>query len=217
VFTRAGASWSEQAKLTASDGASGDGFGFTVAVSGDRAVVGAPSSGGSARGAAYVFERSGAAWTQVARLTPADAANAHFFGWSVDVTADRIVVGAPGDAHAGQGAGAAYVFEGSGATWTQRCKLTALDADADHSFGWSVAVEGATVIVGARGDDAKGLAAGAAFDFELGATDCIESQHRLIGSDTVARDTLGIAVAVSSGTIVVGATGDGSAYVFEDR
>jgi hypothetical protein len=71
--------------------------------------------------------------------------------------------------------------------------------------------------VGARGDDARGQAAGAAFDFDLGTTDCIESQHRLIGSDTVARDTLGISVAVSSGTIVAGATGDGSAYVFENR
>jgi FG-GAP repeat len=96
----------QQAKLTASDGASGDNFGVSVAISGSTAVVGA-SFKNSQTGAAYVFVRSGTAWHQQAKLTASDGASRDFFGGSVTLLASTAVVGAPGN---NSGTGAAYVY-----------------------------------------------------------------------------------------------------------
>ena len=112
VFVRGGGSWSQQAKLTAADAAAGDQFGFSVSVSGDTAVVGAAGDddAGSTSGSAYVFVRSGGAWSQQAKLTAADAAAGDLFGWFVSLSGDTAVIGAFGDDDAGSNSGSAYVF-----------------------------------------------------------------------------------------------------------
>src|SRR5690606_22384587 len=76
IFVRRspGGEWVQQARLTASDGEPLDSFGVDVALSGDVAVVGAYMPGGAKTGAAYVFERSGEVWTEVAKLTASDGA-----------------------------------------------------------------------------------------------------------------------------------------------
>ncbi len=96
VFTRSGGVWSQQAKLTASDPAAFDEFGYSVAVSGDTAVIGAygDDDGGSDSGSAYVFTRTGGVWSQQAKLTASDAAASDWFGWSVAVSGDTAVIGA---------------------------------------------------------------------------------------------------------------------------
>ena len=118
VFTRSGTTWSQQAKLTAADGAAGDWFGYSVAVSGDTAVVGAAGDdvGANAdQGSAYVFARSGTTWTQQAQLTAADGAAGDCFGRSVAVSGDTAVVGASDDdVGANTDQGSAYVFGGPG-------------------------------------------------------------------------------------------------------
>ena len=96
VFTRTGTTWTEQAKLTASDGAADDRFGSSVAIAGDTIVVGAywDDDNGSDSGSAYVFTRTGTTWTEQAKLTASDGAADDQFGRSVAIAGDTIVVGA---------------------------------------------------------------------------------------------------------------------------
>ena len=113
VFVRSGTTWSEQAKLTASDGAAADFFGRSVAVSGDTAVIGAErdNDAGTNSGSAYVFVRSGTTWSEQAKLTASGAAAGDLFGFSVAVSGDTAVVGAPLGDGAVINSGAAYAFE----------------------------------------------------------------------------------------------------------
>ena len=130
MFSRSGAAWTQQQELTASDAAANDKFGYSVGLSsdGNTALVGAYDKN-SHQGAAYVFTRSGAAWTQQQELTASDAANGDFFGWSVGLSSDgnTALVGAY-NKNCQQGA--AYVFTRAGEAWTQQQELTASDAGA---------------------------------------------------------------------------------------
>ena len=210
VFVRSGAAWSQQAKLTASDGFSFDRFGASVAISGPTAVVGAFGQF-SNTGAAYVFVRSGTAWSQQAKLTAADAQEFDNFGASVAICGLTVVVGAD---MKHDFVGAAYVFVRSGTAWHQQRKLTAADGKRG-SFGDSVAISGSTVVVGA---EAKNFFTGAAYVFVRSGT-AWHQQARLTAADPAKDSVFGISVAVSGPTVVVGAnhlagSGTGAAYVF---
>jgi FG-GAP repeat len=226
VFVRSGTTWTEQQKLTASDGAFGDFFGYSVALSGDTAVVGTrldDTPAGTDAGSAYVFVRSGTTWTEQQKLTASDAAAEDIFGSSVAVDGDTAVVGADGnDTPAGTNAGSAYVFVRSGTTWTQQRRLRASDGAAGDFFGISVALDGDTSVVGADGDDTSaGAQAGSAYVFVRSGTTWTQ-QRRLRASRGADFDFFGNSVALSADTAVVGAAqGDtaggrdtGSAYVF---
>ncbi|MBI3850246.1 MAG: FG-GAP repeat protein [Verrucomicrobia bacterium] len=181
VFVRSGTTWTQQAYLKASNTGLRDGFGSSVAVSGDTVVVGAPAEGSNATGvngdqsnnsvwyagAAYVFVRNGTTWSQQAYLKASTTvANNVFyrFGSSVSVSGDTVVVGALGEASNATGvdgvgsnnsannSGAAYVFVRNGTTWTQQAYLKASNAEAGDRFGISVAVSGDTVVIGADGE-----------------------------------------------------------------
>lgn len=170
VFARSGTVWAQQAKLAAADAAAGDLFGTSVAVSGSIAVVGAyfgDAPGVANAGAAYVFARSGTAWTQQAKLNSADEAADDHFGISVAVSGGVIVVGARGDDNArGVDAGSAYVFLRSGVSWPQRAKLTAPDGATIDGFGAAVAVDRTTALVGAPDDNINGIFVGSAYAFQ---------------------------------------------------
>jgi hypothetical protein len=222
VFTRSGSTWTQQAKLNADDAAAEDLFGESVSLSGDTVVVGARGNddGGSASGSAYVFTRSGGTWTQQAKLNADDAAAEDYFGWSVAVSGDAVVVGAPGDDDDGSFSGSAYVFTRSDSTWSQQAKLNADDAAADDNFGWSVAVSGDMVVVGAYQDDDGGNESGSAYVFTRSGSTWIQ-QAKLKADDAATGDRFGISVSVSANTVVVGAdrdddagTDSGSAYVY---
>ncbi len=219
VFVRAESSWSEQAKLTASDPSRRVFFGRSVAVSGDTAVIGAPNLRKSS-GAAYVFVRTGSTWSEQAKLVASDAASRDHFGISVAVSGDTVVVGAYGDDDGGTDSGSAYVFVRSGTIWSEQDKLVASDAAPDDRFGSSVAASGDTAVVGAYRDDDAGTNSGSAYVFVRSGTMWSE-QAKLLGSDAALGDSFGFSVAVSGDTAVVGALGDddagsssGSAYVF---
>jgi len=213
------ASVNEVAKLTASDAAEDDYFGDAVSVDGNTIVVGAygDDDGGSRSGSAYVFTRSGTTWTEQQKLTASDAAEDDLFGDAVSVDGDTIVVGAYGDDDGGSDSGSAYVFTRSGTIWTEQQKLTALDAAEGDWFGWSVSVDGDTIVVGAVGNDEF---SGSAYVFTRSGTIWTE-QQKLTASDAAVHDTFGSAILVDGDTIVIGAYGDedggfysGSAYVF---
>jgi ribonuclease BN (tRNA processing enzyme) len=134
----------EETKVTASDGASADQFGKSVAVSGDTAVVGAffDDDNGTDSGSAYVFRYDGSDWAEEAKVTASDGVADDDFGFSVAISGDTAVVGAPQDDDNGSSSGSAYVFRYDGSDWAEETKLTASDGVADDRFGNSIAVSG---------------------------------------------------------------------------
>jgi hypothetical protein len=222
VFVGSGTSWSQQAKLTASDGASFDELGSSVSISGDTALVGAHYDGtaGYNAGSAYVFVRSGTSWSQQAELIASDTTTEHEFGWSVSACGDTALVGAYRDDEHGIQAGAAYVFVRSGTVWSEQAKLTAADAATADNFGYAVALSGDTALVGARYDDDAGNISGSAYVFVRSGTSWAQ-QAKLVASDADAGDEFGFSVALCADTALIGAIADdheeaneGSAYVF---
>jgi len=216
----------QQAQLTAGDGGGGDNFGWSVAVSGDTAVVGAyfdDVGANDRQGSAYVFTRSGTTWSQQQKLAAADGAANDEFGWSVAIAGNTVVVGAlESDVGANFSQGAAYVFVRSGTAWSQQQKLTAADGAASDLFGWSVALSGDTAVVSAEYDTVGANAyQGSAYVFVRSGTTWSQ-QQKLTAADGAANDYFGCSVALSGGTAVVGAHNDdvgantdqGSAYVF---
>ncbi len=247
VFERSGGVWNQQAYLKASNPDVLDQFGHSVAISGNLIVVGATLESSSASGvngdqnnnnlyssgAAYVFERSAGIWSQQAYLKASNPGHSDVFGHSVAISGDRIVVAALKEDSNGAGAngnptnnvytdaGAAYVFERSGGTWSQQAYLKASNADIDDHFGASVAISGELVVIGAPVEDSNAtgingnqldnsiLSAGAAYAFERsGGT--WSQQVYLKASNTGQFDGFGGSVAVSGDRIVVGAGGEDS-------
>ncbi|MCC6551862.1 MAG: hypothetical protein IT372_02420 [Polyangiaceae bacterium] len=222
VFVRTNGAWTQQAKLLASDGAYADQLGISVAVSGDTALVGADGDDemGDHSGSAYVFVRSGAAWTQQTKLLAAEGQAVDWFGMHLALGGDTAVIGAPGDDDLGNHAGSAYVFARSGAVWTQQAKLLAGDGSAEDQLGISVAVSGDTALVGAYADDDLGSNAGSAYVFVRSGAAWTQ-QAKLLAGDGAAGDSFGGSVAISGDSALVGSGWDdhlgfnsGSAYVF---
>ena len=181
------------AKLTASDAATGDAFGSSVAIDGDTIVVGA-SRKDDQTGAVYVFRTTdgGATYDELAKLTASDAAEGDRFGWSVAIDGGTIVVGTPYDDDAGLTSGSAYVFltTDGGATYGQVAKLTASDGAASDYFGYSVAISGGTVVVGAYWDDDGGYSSGSVYVFSgAGSEGLVASSDsaQTLGSDAATR------------------------------
>ena len=198
VFTRSGTTWSQEAYLKASNTEGSDGFGEALAIAGDTIVVGATGekstatgvdgnqadNGLSGAGAAYVFSRTGTTWGQEAYLK----ASSHsfpggFFGGSVAIAGERVVVGADQQPVPGANikTGAAYTFVRTGTTWASEDELVAPNPDAGDGFGFAVAISGSTVIVSAPAEDGSatgvdgpfddnGDSTGAAYTFEVPVT-----------------------------------------------
>ena len=151
------------AKLTASDGAAYDRFGCYVAISGDTAVIGAyedDMGSNTDQGSVYLFVKPESGWadmTQTAKLTASDGAAGDYFGISVGISSDRVVVGARyNDIGSNADQGSAYIFIKPAEGWTnmtQSAKLTASDGAAQDRFGNSAVIDGDTVVVGAYLND----------------------------------------------------------------
>ena len=209
------------AKLTASDAAAGDQFGFSVALSGTTALVGAlwDNDAGTVSGSAYLFDFSDPCNIIETKLTASDAAAFDFFGWSVAISGATAIVGAPLDDDAGGYSGSAYLFDFSDPCNIIEIKLTVSDAAAGDEFGSSVAISGATALVGARWDDDAGTNSGSAYLFDVATGSQIT---KLTASDAAAGDEFGISGAISGITALVGAFGNadagsesGSAYLYD--
>lgn len=193
----------EEAKLIASLDA-GAQSGASVAISGTTAVVGAPHANGDT-GAAYVYTRSGVTWTYQATLTASDGAAADGFGTSVsistDVSSGNIAVGAPGH---NSGAGAVYVFTGSGASWTQNPSLS--NAGNSGNLGTSVSIEGFVVAAGAPHASVSGRAnVGVVVVFSFNGTSWTRTTVRPNGGQARTGGQFGTSVALSGNTLAGGA------------
>ena len=221
VFVRSGTSWSQQAKLLASDAAVGDVFGGSVALDGDTIVAGAvldDTAAGHDAGSAYVFVRSGTVWSQQAQLLAADGTAGSYFGGGVAVSGNTIAVGAYQDDTGGANTGSVYVFVRNGTSWTQQAELLALDRSFQDQMGYAVTLQGDTIVAGALADNNS---TGSAYVFVRNGT-VWSQQARLAASDGVAQDQFGVSVFVSGDMAIIGAPYDdtpgginaGSAYVF---
>jgi hypothetical protein len=233
-----------------------DAFGKSVAISSDTIVVGASgessnqttiSNGSSASadnsasssGAAYVFVRNGSTWAQQAYLKAANPNSDHVFGFSVAISGETIVVGAPGESSSqttiingsvaspdtsADRTGAAYVFLRSGSTWTQQAYLKAPNSQSEDLFGIAVAISTNSIVVGAIGEssnqttvsngstasaDNTATNAGAAYVFVRSAS-AWQPQAYLKAPNAEAGDEFGQHLAVSGNTVVVGAPRESS-------
>lgn len=223
VYVRSGQTWSAQATLGGLDTVTGDSFGAKVAVSADTAVVSAPQANtgfGYGSGAAYVFTRTGSAWSQQQKLLPADLAADDRFGATVALDGDSVLIGASlDDTGIGVNAGSAYVFTRTGSAWSLQQKLLPATANMGDLFGAAVALSGNVAVVGAPGvDSGFWYDSGSAFVFERSGTAWSQTAILAPPSPTNVA-SYGNAVAVSGGTAVLGATGGYSAsstpaYVF---
>lgn len=218
VFTRdPGLGWIRDGFLTALDGNESHRFGHDVAVDGDLVVIGAPfhAANGPSAGSAYIFERSGGAYLQVAQLFPDDAAAFQQFGHAVAVQNDVVVVTAPGAGPSSQPSlGAAYVFVRDAAApqgWRQADRLSAADGESGDALGFDVAIDGDRIVLGARDDDdAAGFRSGSIYLFTRiapGADDWSES-GKIYAADPDDADSFGYAVGISGETVVAGAPFD---------
>jgi hypothetical protein len=191
-------------KLTAIDAAAIDQFGYSVDISGDTAVVGAPIAD-----SAYVFQydESTAAWSEdpVAVLTAPVPAEPGQFGWSVAIDGDTVVVGA---FDLMDPSGSAYVFTRSGGTWDEGHELIA-----GHLVGASVAISGDTVVVGALVPTSSAYVFRYVYDDSMGTWDWVQEEELKAPGASFA-PFFGWSVAIDGDTAVVGAPFAGSAYVF---
>ncbi|HRI69407.1 MAG TPA: FG-GAP repeat protein [Polyangium sp.] len=206
VFVNSGMGWNEQAKLAATDSAASDRFGFSSAISGNTAVVGAYLHDGVAvdAGAVYVFVRTGTTWMQQAKITAPDAAAGDNFGVAVAIEGDTMLVGAYADDDKGTNAGSVYVFLRSGTTWAQEAKLTAMDGVANDNFGRAVAISGNTAVVGSPNDDDIATNSGSAYVFLRNGTMWTQ-EAKLVAADPEASAGLGFSVAINANTALIGA------------
>jgi hypothetical protein len=219
--------WGQVAKLMASDAAANDNLGYAVAIDGDTIVVGARNE--DVEGAAYVFVKPPTGWTdgfETAKFKAADPIRNEKFGAAAAISGDTIVIGdynTPGN----QAIGAAYVFEKPPGGWvnaTETAKLTASDGAANDSFGWSVAMDGDRVLVGAPQDDDLGDDSGSAYIFEMppGGWVNMTETVKLTAVGGVASENFGESVSIVADMALIGlpqywsgGIGAGCAFVFD--
>jgi len=219
VYVRSNGVWSEQQKLTASDGAANDYFGMSVSIEGDTAVIGAYGDD-DYTGSAYVYVRSNGVWSEQQKLTASDGAEHDEFGISVSIGGDTVVIGGVGDDDNGLISGSAYVYVRSNGVWSEQQKLTASYTVSGDLFGISVSIDGDTAVIGAWGNDDNGSNSGSAYVY-VRSNGVWTEQQKLTASDGATGDRFGYSVSIDGDTAVIGARYDddndsnsGSAYVY---
>ncbi|MGV6860697.1 MAG: T9SS type A sorting domain-containing protein [Putridiphycobacter sp.] len=223
--------YTEIDKIIASDRAELARFGQAVALSNNYAVVGAYGAGPYNNGQIYIYEKQGSHWVQTQIIENSDNENYDRFGYSVALDGDYLIVGAPGEDEDETGmnsiskAGSVYIFKNNAGTWTETQKIVASDRSADDEFGWSLDIDGNTLIVGAHQDfeDVNGLNpihhAGSCYLFDLNtSTEIWTETQKIVASDRAPdlyypngytgedlSDQFGHTVGISGDYVVVGA------------
>ena len=220
VFVQTAGVWSLEAKLMASDGVAGDRFGASVDVEGDRILVGAPGHDlvgvGFDAGAAYIFDRSAAVWTEVFKCVASDPGARNLFGTCVAIEgtghghsehADaRVIVGAPQDSDVVPNGGSAYVFRLVTPVWSEEIKLTDLNAADNDRFGSAVDILEGVAVVGSPLDDEFVLDGGSIFMFDETSHAWPQVAHFFgVGPASNPNRLMGSAVAIMHGTVMIGA------------
>lgn len=227
VFENQAGTWTETQTLQASVPESNAGFGYSVKLEGNTAIIGEYKRDGSAGaqcGAAYIFEKQAGTWTETQKLEASDQASQDLFGTTVDINNDKVVISAPDHTDSGVSkTGAVYVFEKQNGTWTETQKIVELHNPEDR-LGRGVAIHGDFIVAGAPYGDINGLNGGNAFVFEKQNGTWTKTQT-LVASTLNALDRFGWTVDIEGNNIVVGAYLDdpsgysagGTVTVFENQ
>jgi hypothetical protein len=219
IFKRDDSTWTQHAKLTASDGEIDNRFGHSVSIDCDYVVIGAylDDDNGWESGSVYIFKRYGNVWIQEQKLTASDGESEDIFGTSVSIDEDYVVIGAPG---ANNHLGTAYIFKCNDSIWVEEAILTV--SDSDIGFCFSVSIDGKYVVIGDfYGNSEFTNRCGSAYIFKR--DDSTWTQHaKLTASDGEEYDWFGISVCIDGKQVIVGANSDGdngicsgSAYIFK--
>jgi hypothetical protein len=212
VFAESDGVWTQTQELVASTPGVTDYFGWAVRHVGDVAVVGANSHNRGehgTEGAAYVFTNSGGTWSETQTLEPSDGSpgDGRQFGNAIAFDGTTLAVGAPGADYDSTGfyiPGETYLFANDGGTWTETQILAASDSADGDQFGFALAIEGTTLIVGAPAADIDGATnRGAVYAFD-GASDTWSETAKIIAEDGVAYDQFGQSVAFDAGNVLIG-------------
>jgi hypothetical protein len=210
IFSHRGSTWSQTAQLFPQAGTP-LGVGYSVALSGKRALVGAIRGSFGLNGSAYVFTSNGRTWSQTAELSANDGEPEDFFAASVALSGDSALIGAPFD---NSGAGSAYLYAYDGTSWKLQSHLFASDGFPNDDFGASVSISGTRALVGAY---AKSSFTGSAYVYAYDGTTWTE-QEKLIGSDSTTQDLFGYSVSLDGSHALSGAFGAddglGATYIF---
>jgi len=211
VFFRTGSTWTQQAEISPST-VNNSHCGGSVAISGDTIVIGCetPYNGGSQ--SAYVYVRTGIAWSYQAKLTAFLSGGA--FGSSVSISGDTVLIGDYLDGALGLYSGSAYVYTRTGNSWSQQAKLLAADGAQGDEFGFSVSINGNTVAIGAPSPrlDVNTHLHGSGYVFVRSGTTWAQ-QAKLNPSQQLNGDGFGRSISISGNTVIVGA--NGGVYLFD--
>ena len=215
-----------QQKIIPSDITKGDNFGWSVATHGDTMVVGAHNDG---PGSVYVYTKDDAVnttWTQTQKIVAPNSTADNRFGESIAIHGDVMIVGVPRDDHNNhKNAGAVYIYTKDNTdTWTQTQKIVVSDSANEDNFGWSVAINADTAVIGVPNDDDTRKNSGSAYIYTKNSNDdsWIQTQKIVASKEHVSRgDNFGWSVAINSDAIIVGAYHDndngknsGAAYIY---
>ncbi len=196
--------WTEAAKIVASDAEAYDNFGYSVAISGDLAIVGAIGESEGA-GAVYIYRYiDPETWDEVTKITATDGGDMDdSFGISLAISGDYIIVGAAYDDSINSNAGAAYIFHQTDPdNWDIGTKITAADGGAEDIFGLSVDISGDYAIVGAPLNNAG---AGAAYSYHRTGINTWDAEPKILAYDAAINDNFGWSAAISNAYAIVGA------------
>ncbi len=217
IFEKTGNEWVEKGKLVAGDGQKGDHFGRSVAIYGDYALIGAihVKDNGVDSGAVYIFRKIDGKWIQKQKLVPQDSSLDDYFGFSIGIYDDHIIVGSSSKTENGITSGAAYIFQKNGDNWIQKEKLMPADGHDNDFFGCSVAISDGYAIVGADGDDDTENNSGAAYIYKKDSETWI-IEKKLNPADKKEDDRFAWSVSIFSSTnenysALAGAFGDDTA------
>ncbi len=201
IFERNNGLWTQVARLAASDSTAGDHFGWSTAIHGNYAVIGAYGNddNGNESGAAYIFKRDSlGTWEEQIKLTASDANTGDQFGWSVDIQSSTVVVTSNArDTFTGR----AYVFNRTGNSWTETSQLNPMNPQQLMRFGWSCALEDSVIVVGAITSMSS---RGSAFVFRNNGTQWIQ-EAELKDPDGAVLDRFGRSVSIGGNNIIIGA------------
>ncbi len=214
--------WVETAGLIPTDASGGDGFGNSVSIYGDTAIVGVPSkdASGADSGKVYIYRLTNGTWNLEQPLIAPDAPGGDLFGQSVAIYGDTVIVGATLNDASGSNSGKAYIYTRTGSTWSLQQGLKAPDASANDNFGYSVAIYGDTVIVGAPFNDASGSDSGKAYIYTRSGTTWSTTPYELVPSDAEIVGLFGTSLSIYNDKAIIGAIGEsgfnfkGKAYIF---
>ena len=227
--------FTKMVELQPLDPQGGHWFGFALAASGNRIAVSAINDDQpvNSAGAVYLFELEKGKWSQIAKLNATDATGNDNFGFSVAMHGDLVLIGAPWHKGVGERSGAAYIFQKKGDNWIQQVKLIPQDAKAKEEFGYSVALQENTAVVGLALDDdnlepppreglVKRQGQGAVYIFENQGSNWVQTQRITAPEWKTTLDGFGQSLALSDNTLVIGAYSEdhpvddaGSAYVYQ--